>query len=654
MLVGGYQLDTCAEAYLSSSVPHLRPHAHPGMSGEEEKEEKEEKEEEKFVVDLSQPGIGDGVKLGINIPKEYLEKLWVDPDFPLNYTSIGIKKEEAMSVAGRLLDHAWCPISYVHPKKPLFPKDGIDPADLMQGALGDCWLITAISTMAEYPESVKRLFLTKEHNEIGQYVLRLWCEFYQEWVYVKVDSFVPIDLNGGRACEGKPCVYVNPTDDSVWMCILEKAVAKIQGNYMQLNGGLVSEGWKIMCGASDADIENWQISEKGWGKVKMPFDVQNLDVEWDETTKSYKDPNHAYGPLTPEEFFKYLEDWDSNNYLMCAGIIAKKNPNLRHAEVEECEGNLENGLVTKHAYGVLSSYQGHGVQLVRVRNPWGKKQEYYGDWCDDSEKWKEHPEVAKAVNFKKRVDGVFWMTVQDFCKYFTLVQVMKKSQPGPRAVDTPYEEERAVKVKAAREKAERIRQELYDNGGWYTGAGKGWRGDEVSSGLRIYEDPKLFDMVTKAYMELWGIPENNAKDFAEHARTRLPPKMERYLADRKKEQSKPTSPPEWMKAACKSVPKDAAESSPGGPTSPTAAGSGLGAVRALQAEGLQGPTDDQRAAMLAEDEAMRKKIREELSEQEAPKADQAKPSELDDEARAEIAGRDDMSQTDKWAAMGLF
>eukprot|EP00435_Cladocopium_sp_Y103_P008575 s3734_g2.t1 len=96
---------------------------------------------------------------------------------------------------------------------------------------------------------VKRLFVTKEHNdhnEIGQYVLRLCCEYYQEWIHVKVDSFVPIDLGGGAAYEGKPCVYVNPTDDSVWMCILEKAIAKIQGNYQQLNGGLVSEGWKIM------------------------------------------------------------------------------------------------------------------------------------------------------------------------------------------------------------------------------------------------------------------------------------------------------------------------------------------------------------------------------------------------------------------------
>ena len=66
-------------------------------------------------------------------------------------------------------------------------------------------------------------------------------------------------------------------------------------------------------------------------------------------------------------------------------------------------------------------------------------------------------------------------------------------------------------------------------------------------GIRVFEDPELFDLVTKAYMDLWGIPENNAKDFAEHARTRLPPKMERFLAERKKQQSKPQSPPQWMK-----------------------------------------------------------------------------------------------------------
>ncbi|CAE6964426.1 ADL1, partial [Symbiodinium sp. CCMP2456] len=577
-------------------------------------------EDKKFVVDLKQPGIGDGVKYDIKIPKEVLEKLWVDEDFPLNYKSIGIKKELALSVAGRLVNYAWCPISYSHPGTPLFPEDGvIDP----------------------------------EHNEIGQYVVRLWSEGLVQWVDVKVDSYVPIDLGGGLAYEGKPLIYVNPTDDACWMCILEKAFAKFFGNYMQLNGNMVSAGWKIM---------------------KSPWDVQDLDVRWGEK----EEDAHEKGELKPEEFFKVIQEFDDKKYLMCGGIVAKKNPNLKDFDEEEDEGEIGNGLVTKHAYRVLGCYEGHGFQLVRVRNPWGKKQEYTGDWCDVSDKWKENPEVAKDLDFKPRVDGIFWMTIKDFCYYFTLVQVLKISQPCSRAADTPYDEERAKKVRAAREKAKRIRQEIYDNGGWYTDEAESWRGGK-QPGIRVFEDPELFEMVTKSYMELWDIPENIAKDFAEHAKTKLPPKMLRFLADRTKEQSKPKSEPEWMKAQRKALPPgEGATGNSGGDesrddSSPTAAGSGLGAVRALQKEGHEessrmmhglsglpgmagmreglmapqedsfsfGPTDEQRAAILAEMEAAHQKT---LAEVEAAKKARAEstnePSRgpLSDKEKAEILG----------------
>eukprot|EP00438_Fugacium_kawagutii_P026468 Skav202779 [mRNA] locus=scaffold326:378787:380254:- [translate_table: standard] len=413
----------------------------------------------------------------------------------------------------------------------------------------------------------------------------------------------------------------------------------------------------------DQEIENWHSGSDGWGKRWTAFDVQDLDVEWDDESRSFKTPpDQELGPYTPEEFFKCVQSWDSKKYLMCAGIIAKKNPNIKEDVDGESEGDLENGLVTKHAYGVLGSYEGHGFQLVRVRNPWGKKQEYTGDWGDDSDKWKENPEVAKDVNFQKRVDGIFWMTISDFCKWFTMFQVLKKSQPGERAVDSPYEEKRAEKVKKARERAERIRRELYDNGGWYTDEAVSWRGGEKNPGMRIFQDPDLFDIVTKGYMEHWGIPENNAKDFAEHAKTKLPPKIERLLANRTKAKSKRKEAPQWMKdQVCGSLPP---ESSPADSTSPTAAGSGLGAVRALQKEAAEvqadpfagGISDEARAAALAEMEAAKAKCRAEWE------AMQAKPKEhsgpISDvqayEALVEAEKDGPISQTDKWAAMGMF
>jgi calpain-15 len=46
------------------------------------------------------------------------------------------------------------------------------------------------------------------------------------------------------------------------------------------------------------------------------------------------------------------------------------------------------GLVGYYAYSLIAAYEGHGVQLVKVRKPWGKN-EWRGDWCDNSHLWTE-------------------------------------------------------------------------------------------------------------------------------------------------------------------------------------------------------------------------------------------------------------------------
>ena len=174
------------------------------------------------------------------------------------------------------------------------------------------------------------------------------------------------------------------------MCFLEKAMAKLMGNYAQMNGGLVSTGWIAMTGCQD--VANYNGNGKTFKKARGRYDIQNLHADWG------KPKDLESGEMNAEQFFQLLHEFDSKNYLMCAGIIAKKNPNLKENMVEGEEGTLENGLYTKHAYAILSAYEGHGVQLFRMRNPWGTHREYNGDWCDQSEKWKEFPE-AKPLRF---------------------------------------------------------------------------------------------------------------------------------------------------------------------------------------------------------------------------------------------------------------
>lgn len=49
----------------------------------------------------------------------------------------------------------------------------IEPNDIKQGTLGDCWLMSALASLAEMPYLVERLFITQKYNTDGVYRVKI-------------------------------------------------------------------------------------------------------------------------------------------------------------------------------------------------------------------------------------------------------------------------------------------------------------------------------------------------------------------------------------------------------------------------------------------------------------------------------------------------
>eukprot|EP00854_Cymbomonas_tetramitiformis_P010323 gene10323-12209_t len=115
-------------------------------------------------------------------------------------------------------------------KRALFA-GGIDPADIGQGQLGDCWLLSAFACLAEIPGAVKRVFVSKQYSRYGKYTVRLFDKVNNKWLRISVDDYIP--------CEEGTCtpLFAQPNGLEVWVMILEKAFAKFVGSYDKLEGG---------------------------------------------------------------------------------------------------------------------------------------------------------------------------------------------------------------------------------------------------------------------------------------------------------------------------------------------------------------------------------------------------------------------------------
>jgi len=132
--------------------------------------------------------------------------------------------------------------------------DLIEPSDIKQGSLGNCWFMSALASLAERPKLVENLFITKDKNKEGVYRLK-FCK-NGDWVDVTIDDYFPCNTYSGP-------LFSRANGNEMWVLLIEKAYAKIHGNYWTLRGGFANEGMIDLtgCPSTNFDFEKPKVKK---------------------------------------------------------------------------------------------------------------------------------------------------------------------------------------------------------------------------------------------------------------------------------------------------------------------------------------------------------------------------------------------------------
>lgn len=284
---------------------------------------------------------------------------FIDPYFPPTDNSVyGLNSQ-------RTFDIVWKrPSEFLRGEIKMF-EGGIDKTDIVQGELGDCWLMTSLCSLANHPQFITRIFENQEYNQQNFYRLKICKD--GEWQNVTIDDLIPC-----KSSTKKP-IFSQNNGNELWVIILEKAYAKLFGSYLALKGGMAQESFEDLTGCPAFTFYFNKIKER----------------------------------ISSGEFWRDLMTWRSADQCLLAATSSRTDESV--------------GIVAGHYYTVINVVEIQGHQLLNLRNPWGTF-EWKGAWSDGSREWTKQMISQLKPNFDPD-DGQFWMSFEDFKSKFQRIVV---------------------------------------------------------------------------------------------------------------------------------------------------------------------------------------------------------------------------------------
>jgi len=206
----------------------------------------------------------------------------------------------------------------------------VDPSDVSQGGVGDCWLLAGISALAEFDGAVHKLFRKTPNVALmplstpNQYTVTLF----------DLKTWTPTDVTVDErlcAAPSRPGLLGSTPskDGELWACYLEKAVAAHCGGWDKIDGGQCTRAWAMLTGCK----HQYSIKKSGGGWKCFGWYNPN-EKRFEPMANSPHEGFQALWPmawpavggggdlsleLSDEELFERLCAWDDEDYILGAG-----------------------------------------------------------------------------------------------------------------------------------------------------------------------------------------------------------------------------------------------------------------------------------------------------------------------------------------------
>lgn len=271
------------------------------------------------------------------------------------------------------------------------------PADISQGALGNCWFCGSLAALAEKPCLVKRLFVDDyskrgDSSPVGAYLVRL-CDGGR-WQYALLDDMFPCN-------QVKMLAFSGARRNQLWVPLIEKAYAKIRGCYEALEGGSPAEGLRLL---------------SGWPSIVQELQPREQDRAPQEGNENIMRVQSVCPFEDFDDVWMRLVSAHSVGLIMCGSC--------GHVDGITKEMYRGTGLSPSHCYSIVkvASAREGTLRLLKVRNPWGTGLKWKGKWNDSDTDWTAELKNEVGANDIGE-EGVFWMSLEDIKKYFTSITI---------------------------------------------------------------------------------------------------------------------------------------------------------------------------------------------------------------------------------------